>query len=81
MYFSPWRPCRADLLSKIPTPSGVVFLTDGGIGYSSGIRLSPNIARRRAIEKPPAWCSWTEHAQCYKGDEIAVPPASINARM
>jgi prepilin-type N-terminal cleavage/methylation domain-containing protein/prepilin-type processing-associated H-X9-DG protein len=70
MYFSPWSLPTPHPLSKIPTPATVVFLVDGGIGYSSAYpavaEYSPQARHRRTADLVFV----DGHAQNFKGDEI-----------
>jgi prepilin-type N-terminal cleavage/methylation domain-containing protein/prepilin-type processing-associated H-X9-DG protein len=51
MYVSPWNLPQPHRMDQIPTPSTVVFLSDGGIGYSSAFpavaEYSPQARHRR----------------------------------
>src|SRR5215472_13832594 len=70
MYFSPWNLPEPHQLNKIPNPSTAVFLTDGGIGYSSAFpavaEYSPQARHRRMANLVFA----DGHAQSFKGDEL-----------
>lgn len=70
MHFSPWSLPAPHQLSKIPTPAAVVFLTDGGIGYSSAYpavaAYSPQLRHRKTAN----FIFADGHAQNFKGDEI-----------
>jgi prepilin-type N-terminal cleavage/methylation domain-containing protein/prepilin-type processing-associated H-X9-DG protein len=70
MYFSPWSLPSPHSFTKIPTPSDVVFLTDGGIGYSSAYpavaEYSPQARHRKTVNLVFV----DGHAQNFKGDEI-----------
>ena len=70
MYFSPWSLPAPHLLSKIPTPSEVVFLTDGGIGYSSAYPAVAEYSPQARHRKTAGVVFVDGHAQNFKGDEI-----------
>jgi prepilin-type processing-associated H-X9-DG protein len=79
MYFSPWNLPEPHLLGKIPNPATAVFLTDGGIGYSSGFpavaEYSPPARHRRMANLVFV----DGHAQSFKGDELGCN-TGINRR-
>ena len=70
MYFSPWSLPAPHQLSKIPTPSSVVFLTDGGIGYSSAYPAVAEYSPQARHRKTASLVFVDGHAQNFKGDEI-----------
>jgi len=70
MYFSPWSLPAPHLLSKIPTPSDVVFLTDGGIGYSSAYPAVAEYSPQARHRKTAGLVFVDGHVQSFKGDEI-----------
>ncbi len=70
MYFSPWGLPAPHQLSKIPTPSAVVFLTDGGIGYSSAYPAVAEYSPQARHRKTAGLVFADGHAQSFKGDEI-----------
>ena len=79
MYFSPWNLPEPHQLTKIPNPSTAVFLTDGGIGYSSAFpavaEYSPQ-ARHRGMAN---LVFVDGHAQSFKGNELGCN-TGINRR-
>lgn len=70
MYFSPWSLPAPHQMSKIPTPSEVVFLTDGGIGYSSAYPAVAEYSPQARHRKTAGLVFVDGHAQSFKGDEI-----------
>lgn len=70
MYFSPWSLPAPHQLSKIPTPVAVVFLTDGGIGYSSAYPAVAEYSPQARHRKTASLVFVDGHAQSFKGDEI-----------
>ena len=70
MYFSPWSLPAPHLMSKIPTPSNVVFLTDGGIGYSSAYPAVAEYSPQARHRKTANLVFVDGHVQNFKGDEI-----------
>jgi prepilin-type processing-associated H-X9-DG protein len=70
MYLSPSNLPEPHQLGKIPTPSQVVFLTDGGIGYSSAF---PAVAEYspQARHRGSANLAFVDgHVGSFKGDEL-----------
>jgi prepilin-type N-terminal cleavage/methylation domain-containing protein/prepilin-type processing-associated H-X9-DG protein len=78
-YFSPWNLPEPHQLTKIPSPSTAVFLTDGGIGYSSAFpaaaEYSPQPRHRRMANLVFA----DGHAQGFRGIELGCN-SGINRR-
>lgn len=70
MYFSPWSLPASHALSKIPTPSAVVFLTDGGIGYCSAYPAVAEYSPQARHRKTANLVFVDGHAQGFKGDAI-----------
>ncbi len=70
MYFSPWSLSTPHSLGKIPTPSAVVFLTDGGIGYCSAYPAVAEYSPQARHRKTANLVFADGHAQSFKGDEI-----------
>ncbi len=70
MYFSPWSLAAPHQLAKIPTPSDVVFLTDGGVGYSSAYPAVAEYSPQARHRKTANLVFVDGHAQSFKGDEI-----------
>ena len=70
MYFSPWSLPAPHQLSKIPTPSSVVFLTDGGIGYSSAYPAVAEYSPQARHRKTANLVFVDGHVQNFKGAEI-----------
>lgn len=70
MYFSPWSLASPHLLTKIPTPSDVVFLTDGGIGYSSTYPAVAEYSPQARHRKTANLVFVDGHVQNFKGSEI-----------
>jgi prepilin-type N-terminal cleavage/methylation domain-containing protein len=70
MYLSPWNLPEPHRMADIPTPSTVVFLGDGGIGYSSSFpafaEYSPQPRHRRMADL----VFLDGHAGAFKADEI-----------
>jgi len=70
MYFSPWSLPAPHLMSKIPTPTDVDFLTDGGIGYSSAYPAAAEYSPQARHRKTADMVFADGHVQNFKGDEI-----------
>ena len=70
MYFSPWSLPAPHLMSKIPTPADVVFLTDGGIGYSSAYPAIAEYSPQARHRKTANLVFVAGHVQNFKGGEI-----------
>ena len=70
MYFSPWSLPAPHQMSKIPTPAEVVFLTDGGIGYSSAYPAVAEYSPQARHRKMVGLVFVDGHAQNFKGGEI-----------
>ena len=70
MYLSPWSLPEPHQMSKIPAPSEVVFLTDGGIGYSSAYPAVAEYSPQARHRKTVGLVFVDGHAQSFKGDEI-----------
>jgi prepilin-type N-terminal cleavage/methylation domain-containing protein/prepilin-type processing-associated H-X9-DG protein len=70
MYLSPWNLPEPHRLSKIPIPSMVVFLADGGIGYCSAFpavaEYSPQPRHRGAANV----IFVDGHTQSFKGESL-----------
>jgi prepilin-type N-terminal cleavage/methylation domain-containing protein/prepilin-type processing-associated H-X9-DG protein len=70
MYFSPWSLPAPHQMIKIPTPSEVVFLTDGGIGYSSAYPAVVEYSPQARHRKTGNLVFVDGHVQSFKGEEI-----------
>ena len=70
MYFSPWSLPAPHLMNKIPTPADVVFLTDGGIGYSSAYPAIAEYSPQARHRKTANLVFVAGHVQNFKGGEI-----------
>jgi prepilin-type N-terminal cleavage/methylation domain-containing protein/prepilin-type processing-associated H-X9-DG protein len=70
MYFSPWSLAAPHPLTKIPSPSDVVFLTDGGIGYSSAYPAVGEYSPQARHRKTADLVFVDGHVQNFKGSEI-----------
>ena len=70
MYFSPWSLPSPHPLAKIPTPSDVVFLTDGGVGYSSAYPAAGEYSPQARHRKTADLVFVDGHVHSFKGDEI-----------
>ena len=79
MYFSPWSLPAPHLMSKIPTPSNVVFLTDGGIGYSSAYPAVAEYSPQARHRKTANLVFVDGHVQNFKGSEIGSY-SGVNSR-
>jgi prepilin-type processing-associated H-X9-DG protein len=70
MYLSPWNLPEPHEISKVPTPSRVVFLQDGGVGYCSAF---PAVAEYspQARHRQRANIAFVDgHVESCKGDDI-----------
>ncbi|PWU12996.1 MAG: hypothetical protein C5B50_20255 [Verrucomicrobia bacterium] len=70
MYLSPWNQPEPHQFSAIPKPAMVVFLADGGVGYSSAFPAAAEYSPQARHGRMVNLAFVDGHAQGFKGDEI-----------
>ena len=70
MYLSPWSLPEPHQMSEIPTPSMVVFLSDGGVGYCSAFPAAAEYSPQARHRQTANLAFIDGHAESFKGDEL-----------
>jgi len=71
LYLSPWNRPEPHHLAEIPTPTAVVFLADGGVGYSSAFPAAAEYSPQARHHRQTANLVFLDgHAEGFKGDEL-----------
>ena len=79
MYLSPWHLAEPHHMPEIPTPSIVVFLSDGGVGYSSAFPAVAEYSPQARHRQTANLVFLDGHAEGLKGMEIGCN-TGINQR-
>ncbi|MDB6068651.1 MAG: Prepilin-type N-terminal cleavage/methylation protein [Pedosphaera sp.] len=70
MYLSPWSLSEPHQLGKIPTPSMVVFLADGGAGYCSAFPAAAEYSPQPRHRQSADLVFLDGHAANFKAEEL-----------
>lgn len=79
MYLSPWNLPEPQRMSEIKTPTMVVFLADGGVGYSSAFPAVAEYSPQARHREMANLVFLDGHAESFKGTEIGSK-TGINKR-
>lgn len=77
MYVSPWNLPEPHRMSDIPTPTKVVFLSDGGIGYCSAFPAVAEYSPQARHGRTANLQFLDGHAATFKGDDIGCNTGMI----
>jgi prepilin-type N-terminal cleavage/methylation domain-containing protein/prepilin-type processing-associated H-X9-DG protein len=70
MYLSPWNLAEPHHLTKVPQPSQIVFLQDGGVGYCSAFPAAGEYSPQPRHRSRANVTFLDGHTETFKGDDI-----------